>query len=363
LNTQIVNSGIAVLFFYFIPYLTITPKIVLFIFLILSFALILIWRVKLSTHFGFRKKQRAILIGEGVEMRELYDEVNRNQRYALAFSTAIDLDIVGEKEIKDVFENARRETKPTFIVADFRNKKAAPLLPELYKCISENVRMIELHSLYTEIFDRVPLSHLRYDWFLENISPRAHLTYDILKRTMDFLISVPLGVISLLLYPFVFAAIKFDDGGHIFLLQDRVGKGNKIIRICKFRTMAEMLDGTKQVTRVGGLLRKTRIDELPQLWNVIRGDLSMIGPRPELPEYVKVYNEEIPYYNIRHIITPGLSGWAQIHMTKPPKFGLGYDETKTKLSYDLYYIKRRSVMLDVKIALLTIRTLLSRSGI
>ena len=117
------------------------------------------------------------------------------------------------------------------------------------------------------------------------------------------------------------------------------------------------------MTRVGNYLRKTRIDELPQLWNVIRGDLSLIGPRPELPHFVELYDREIPYYNIRHLITPGLSGWAQTHHDQHPHHEADTTETKNKLSYDLYYIKNRSLMLDVKIALLTIRTLLSRSGI
>jgi len=363
LNTQIANSVIAVLFFYFIPYLTITPKVILFIYLTLSFVFMLIWRLKLSTGFGARRKQRAILIGSGSEMHELYNEVNRNQRYTLQFVGSIDLDHADEGTIKKMFETTYAETKASVVVADLKNKKIESLLPELYSSIFKNVQFVDMYKLYMEIFDRVPLSHLRYGWFLENISPRAHLTYDILKRTMDVVISVPLCVLSLVVYPFVCLAIILDDGGRIFIRQDRVGKLNKIIHIFKFRTMMTNSDGEKIVTRIGGFLRRSRIDELPQLLNIIRGDLSLIGPRPELPEYVKVYNEEIPYYNIRHIITPGLSGWAQIYMATPPKFKIGYDETKTKLSYDLYYIKHRSFMLDVKITLLTVRTLLSRSGI
>jgi lipopolysaccharide/colanic/teichoic acid biosynthesis glycosyltransferase len=110
-------------------------------------------------------------------------------------------------------------------------------------------------------------------------------------------------------------------------------------------------------------LRKTRVDELPQLYNVIRGDLSLIGPRPELPALVFSYEQQIPYYRIRHMIKPGLSGWAQIVQATPPKFTEAVEATRMKLSYDLYYIKNRSITLDVKIALRTIVTLLSRSGI
>ena len=115
------------------------------------------------------------------------------------------------------------------------------------------------------------------------------------------------------------------------------------------------------VTKVGGLLRRLRIDELPQLWNVLKGDISLIGPRPELPALVKRYAEEIPYYNVRHLIKPGLSGWAQIY-GEHGHGKLAVDETRNKLSYDLYYIKNRSFMLDLKIALQTIKTLLSIAG-
>ena len=116
-----------------------------------------------------------------------------------------------------------------------------------------------------------------------------------------------------------------------------------------------------KVTKVGSFLRKTRIDELPQLWNVVKGDVSLIGPRPEFPDPVKHYAEEIPYYNIRHVIKPGLSGWAQIY-GEHPHHGIGVEETRNKLSYDLYYIKHRSFLLDLKIALRTIKVLITFVG-
>ena len=118
-----------------------------------------------------------------------------------------------------------------------------------------------------------------------------------------------------------------------------------------------------EITRVGKWLRKSRIDELPQLWSVFKGDMSMIGPRPEIPALVKHYESEIPYYNVRHLIKPGLSGWAQLYHTDPPKVNADSEKTRRKLSYDLYYIKNRSFMLDLKIALKTIKALLSRSGV
>lgn len=139
--------------------------------------------------------------------------------------------------------------------------------------------------------------------------------------------------------------------------------GQKYLRSLEVHNDAGGIAKNPVPTKVGAFLRKTRIDELPQLWSVLVGDLSLIGPRPEIPALVQIYEKEIPYYNVRHLIKPGLSGWAQLYQYTPPKFGAKLDETRVKLSYDLYYIKHRSLALDFKVALRTIKTLLSREGI
>jgi lipopolysaccharide/colanic/teichoic acid biosynthesis glycosyltransferase len=215
----------------------------------------------------------------------------------------------------------------------------------------------------------VPLSLVKYSWFLENISSRNKPAFDAVKRFMDLFISIVVGLVSLPIYPFVILAIKIDDGGPIFSIQERVGQNNRIIKLYKFRTMDRANDGGKwnqnnenKITRIGALLRKTRIDELPQLWNVFRGEISLIGPRPEFPEPVKLYEKQVPYYRVRHLVKPGLSGWAQIHHENDPHHQVDITETKNKLSYDLYYINNRSYLLDMEIALKTIRILLSFQG-
>jgi lipopolysaccharide/colanic/teichoic acid biosynthesis glycosyltransferase len=186
---------------------------------------------------------------------------------------------------------------------------------------------------------------------------------------MDIVIALPLLLISMLILPLVALAIMIEDGGPLFIVQERVGRNNKLIRIVKVRTMTgsdqgtEVLNSKHVVTNVGRFLRKSRIDELPQLWNVLRGDLSLIGPRPELPAMVKHYESEVPFYNVRHLITPGISGWAQIYHDNHPHHGVAVEETRVKLSYDLFYIANRSFFLDLKIALRTLKTLLSRAGI
>lgn len=369
-RTQLTNSGFAVAFFYLVPFFGITPKTVLFIYLFISFALILFWRMYGYFVVGRGPMNNAILIGSGEEMRELLNEVNGNPIYNLRFVSSVDLNRSDEKGFwNEIIEEVYAEDV-SIIAIDLANENVEPVLPHLYNLIFSNINFIDMHKIYESIFDRVPLSLLRYNWFLENISTLPRGTYDILKRLMDVLISLPLALLSLVAYPIVWLAIKLDDGGPLFITQERVGEGNKMIRIIKFRSMTKNDQGEYgkegvtelKVTRVGDFLRKSRIDELPQLFNVLRGDLSLIGPRPELPSLAKKYSEEIPYYTVRHLVRPGLSGWAQIYHEKHPHHGVDTEETKRKLSYDLYYIKNRSFLLDIKIALRTLKTLVSITG-
>lgn len=359
-NAQIANSFIAVLFFYFVPYFGIAPKTNLFIYLLVSFAFVLLWRIYGDRFLHPSVKQKGIIIGSGEEMKELLEEVNNNPRYGLEFISSIDLNKVEGVLFKEEILSRVYSEEVQIIAIDLKNDKVEPILPHLYNLIFSKVKFIDMYKIYEDIFDREPLSLVKYNWFLENISTESRTTYDFLKSLMDIFISTILGLLSLVFYPIVVLLIKIDDGGSILFIQERIGKNNKIIKVRKFRSMKE--DGSNEVTRVGKWLRKTRIDELPQLWNIFNGDMSLIGPRPEIPTLVKHYESEISYYNVRHLIKPGLSGWAQLYHTDPPKIDADSEKTRRKLSYDLYYIKNRSFMLDLKIALKTIKALLSRSG-
>jgi len=357
-----------VVFFYLIPSFGITPKTILFIYLLVSFLSILSWRLYGINFFSRRERQPALLIGSGEEMKELLAEVNGNDRYDLFFVSSIDVSDVDSISIQEDIITTVYSNSIKIVAIDFSHEKISPLLPHLYNLIFSKVRFIDSHRIYEDIFDRIPLSLVTYSWFLENISISPNFSYDFLKRLMDFVLSLILGIVSLVFYPFVYFAVKLDDGGPIFISQNRVGRDGKIIRLYKFRSMSRNeMDLNKglgnKVTRVGNFIRKTRIDELPQLWNVLVGDISLIGPRPELPTGVAIYDKEIPYYNIRHLIAPGLSGWAQIHQENHPHHGAEVNLTREKLTYDIYYIKNRSFLLDIKIALKTIKSLLSREGI
>jgi len=365
LNTQVANSLLAVVFFYLLPSFGITPKIVLAVYLIVSFVLIIIWRVSIVPRFGFRNRENAILIGAGSEMQEIKEEMNGNERYNLKFVSSVDLNQLDgiafqEEVVEKVYSDG-----VTSVVIDLKHEKAGEILPSLYNLIFSNVRFLDMYKVYEEVFDRIPLSLVGYNWFLQNISFSPHTMYDTLKRMMDVVIASILGLVSLVFYPFVSAAIRLEDNGPVFISQDRIGQGNRIIKLWKFRSMKGsdsgkwVIDDDERITRVGKFLRKSRIDELPQLWNIVRGDLSLIGPRPDIVAIGKKLAEELPYYTVRNLIKPGLSGWAQIKQDIAPQ---SLEETRERLAYDLYYLKNRSFILDLTIALKTMKTLFSRTG-
>ena len=371
LNTQLFNVAIAALFFFFIPYFGIAPKTNLVIYLLISSPLIIFWRIYLAPLTGIRKKQKAILIGHGREMYDLRDEINDNGKYGLEFVLTIDLSkVVNFNDIqKEVLMHVGPDAA-SVIVSNTRNEKIESLLPLLYNLTFLQIRFqfIDINQLHEDIFDRVPLSSLQRDWFLENISPSTKGVYDIVKRGIDIVAGLVLGVITFIAYPFVYLFIKIEDKGPVFIEQKRIGQHNKSITTYKFRTMSSNEDGVwlgeseNKITKVGKILRNTSLDEFPQFWNLVKGDMSLIGPRNDLSGLGSRLSESIPYYNMRYMIKPGLTGWAQV---KQDYFGRNVspqsiEETKIRLSYDFYYIKNRSLLLDISIALRTIQTLISR---
>lgn len=369
-KTQIANVLIAVVFFYFFSFTGIEPRTTLVIYFVVSSILFFCWRFLSEKLIRPFKRDPAIIIGSGEEFLDLSQEIDESSRYSLRFSKVLDTGKLSLVSIEQEIENSLGNGEVAFIVADLHDPRLASLRGLFYKLTERGIGFIDINNLYEDTFDRVPLSLLNREWFLEYFSFTPRGIYDGFKRFMDIFLSVVLGIFSLIFYPIVFFLIKIEDGGPVFIIQKRVGKQGKLINMYKFRSMSGNDQGNYgslgktrlSVTRVGFFLRKSRIDELPQLFNVLRGDLSMIGPRPEFPALVAEYEKEIPYYNVRHFITPGLSGWAQIYHKNHPHHGSDTEETKIKLSYDLYYLKHRSLLLDLKIALRTIQTLLSRSG-
>jgi lipopolysaccharide/colanic/teichoic acid biosynthesis glycosyltransferase len=352
INAQLAGSLLAIIFFYYVPFFSITPKITLFFDLLLSLGLVFIWRRYGSRYLRRDRIEKYLFHCQGPEVDELKQELENNLKYQIE---AVNYD----------GPLARLEPGGvSTLVLNFYDRRTAIESSACYRLMVSGVEVMSAHRLYEEVFGRIPLTVISEQWFLEHIEHESGLTYRLFKRLMDFVISLVLAIISLPFYPIIALAIFLNDRGPIFYREERVGQGGRIFRITKFSSMnnSEPDLTLRQVTLVGRILRKTRLDELPQLWSVIIGQQSLIGPRPERPEYVEVYSKQIPYYQARHLITPGLSGWAQIY-ARHSHFKLSTEVTREKLSYDLYYIKNRSLWLDITIALKTIKTLLSQVGI
>lgn len=369
LYTQIVNVVIAALFFFANPAFGLAPKTILALYLCVSFLLIVLWRVGVFPHIRTQRKLRGVLLASGPDAKALEEEVNHGS-YPFIFEYVIDTASAPAHQIIQHALRVAGADTVTFLVVDFSDKAVAAALPIIYDAAFHKRRfaLLDAVELYQEIFDREPLSLMSYEWVLANIS--ASRAYDLLKRLIDILGGLLLGIASLGIYPFVMLAIKLDDAGQVFITQRRVGRFQQPIDIIKFRSMSgndqgdyDLTGKTKlKITRVGKWLRILRVDELPQLWNVVKGDLSLVGPRPELPALANQYNARIPYYNARYLVAPGLMGWAQLRHDRHPHHGTDIAETKEKLSYDLYYLKHRSLLLDIFIILQTIRIILTARG-
>ena len=368
---QIATVIVAALFFLSTPYFGITPKTILFIFLAISSALVVFWRLVLTRFLGVRQRQNALVFGSGEEMEELIGELNGNDRYGLVVKHRFaPSEVEVSEQLQEQLLHFIERKGITTIVVDTRDPEMARVTPAFYDLLfmHPDLTILDALTLYEDIFRRIPISMLEHAWFIEHMTLQTRPLYDLYHRVFDIVISIPLGLVTLVVFPFVAAAIKFEDRGPLFSLQRRVGKDGVPVELIKFRTMTVANDNgawgsvPNEVTRVGAFLRKTRIDELPQLWNVLVGGYSLIGPRPEFAEAVAQYRKAIPYYNARHLITPGLSGWAQLNHHEHPHHDVDIIETRKKLSYDLYYLKHRSFWLDIEIGLKTIKTLVSAVG-
>ena len=370
LYAQIINVFFAGILFFIIPF-GITPKTNLVIYLIISIGLMTSWRLFVVPILSSKQQHKAILIADGAEAIELADEINNNDRYNYYFVRIIDaktLESTADFEAK-LLKLIEKE-KIQLIVADSRSEAIGNFLPVLFDLsfLHFAFTFLDFNRLYEDTFDKVPVSCIEYDWFISNISQSKSAIYDAVKRAIDMVGALALLFPAALVFPFAALAIKLEDKGPLFYTTNRIGQYNKLITIYKLRTKNGLDAGDRALkstlvdTKVGKVLRMSRIDELPQLINVLKGDLSFIGPRPEMPALASVYAKEVPYYNARHFLKPGLSGWAQINNFDVPRGGIDVERTKVKLSYDLYYLERRSLLLDIQIALKTLATIVMRTG-
>ncbi len=376
--TQICNVSLAGFLFLTLP-LGITPKTTLLIYVVISSLLILWWRLSLFALLSPKQTHNALLIADGEEAEELIAEVNGNRRYSYRFVKMITSDLIkNTSDFESKLLTVIEQEKISIIVAQSQSQFLESFLPKLFELTFLKFKFIflDFNRVYEETFDRVPLSSLHYEWFIAHVSQSRRYVYDIAKRVIDIVGASIVGLVFLCLLPFIYVAMRVEGNRTIFMTQKRMGQYNARINVYKVQTMTSNDAGSSTwlnedakkanvVTKVGAILRKTSIDEMPQAWNILKGEMSLIGPRNDIEGLGERLAQEIPYYNIRNFVKPGVTGWAQTH-----QYYMGdnispqsTEESRVRLAYDLYYVKNRSIFLDISIALRTIKTLLSRFGL
>lgn len=381
-RTMLAAAIIGIGLFYSIPYFIIAPKTNLLIHIAVSAVLIVGWRYLLSKTLAASAKIRVIFFGHSKELHDLMDVISSNPQFGYEPVCVVLTD--QEKEPHPVIvpvvyfdHNLARLVKKydaALVVAASDIKKDESIVRMLYQILPLGVSFRDFPTFYEHIIGKIPVSLIGEAWFIENIAQLKDPVTDYVKRIIDVILAALAGLIAIILFPIIAVLIKLETSGPIFLKQIRTGKNGVPFTLIKFRSMIALGPGgvaetvspvwaqeiDSRVTKFGRFLRTTHIDELPQAWNILTGELSVVGPRPERPEFVGHLEKVIPHYAMRQLIKPGITGWAQINM--PGMYAGSVEDSLEKLQYDLYYIKHKSIMMDIAIILKTILLTLKRVG-
>jgi sugar transferase (PEP-CTERM system associated) len=363
--------------FYALPQLMLGRGISL-IALPLALGLMVGWRVSIHWLLGHPDfGEKILIVGSGTFAVEVAREMleRPDAGYRIAGFVGSDPELLGKSLINprvigltsELAEVVRREGIDRIVVAMGERRGQLPTNELLQLSLTGTVNIEEGASFYERVTGRVSLNMVRPSWLIFSSRGRqariAGITRNIVHRIVALvgaLFSLPIAIVTAIL-------IKLDSRGPILYKQERVGKNGCAITVIKFRSMRSdaekagpvwATENDDRTTRVGKIIRKLRIDEIPQFWNILRGEMDFVGPRPERPHFVSQLAEEIPYYEQRHLIAPGLTGWAQI---KYP-YGASIEDARQKLQYDLYYIKNQSLMLDAIILFETVKIILFGRG-
>lgn len=321
-------------------------------------------------------KRRVLVVGNGAEAEQIIRFLHegnrgRNVQYAGLYP------VVAEREATDQqrrinhaqLRRTVRDLRVSEIVIAVRDRRGGVLpLRQLLDCKLQGVRVMDLASFYERELGLLQVDQLRASWLIFGEGFNQGIVRDVVKRIFDVLVSLIILAVTLPVLLLGMLAVVLDSRGPLFYRQERVGQGGKRFSIYKLRSMrvdAEKdgqprwaVQNDARITRVGRFLRKTRIDELPQVYNVLRGDMSFVGPRPERAFFVDQLIEQIPYYDVRHSIKPGVTGWSQVRYP----YGASVDDALAKLQYDLYYVKNHSLFLDLLILVETLQVVLLGKG-
>jgi sugar transferase (PEP-CTERM system associated) len=319
-------------------------------------------------------EERVLIIGTGYTARMLAQQIGRQQDFAYRLVGFVD---EGEKEVvrhQDVLGNAndiRRIVSDQHvdrIIVGLSDRRGRLPIEELLAAKLSGVRVEDATTTYERLTGKILIDDLKPSWLIFSDGFRASRMTRFVKRMLDLALSLIGFIIASPLMALTALAIRLDSPGPVLYTQERVGENGRVFTVVKFRSMridAEETgrpmwarDKDERITRVGRFIRLTRLDELPQLWNVVRGDMSFVGPRPERPFFVEQLSGEIPFYVQRHAVKPGLTGWAQVKY----QYGSSIEDAMEKLRYDLYYIKHMSIFFDLTIVLDTVKVILFGKG-
>ena len=364
-----------IIYFYINPGNYVTPKTILILSAALGFALVILWRY-LHNHFLSSTiwRNKIVFIGLSPETIELLEFISAEPERGYDVLGVVGGAALPERlaSVPIVNKFSELTAKAQLIVVSPQFAADENLQKELYNSLFHQAEIVDLANFYENILGRIPSFTFSESWFLTNLREQQKKIYDRFRTFVDYAFALILGIFFLITFPFVALAIKLTSAGAIFFSQERVGRLGKIFKIYKYRTMKSLnADGSAEIngpifaaanddriTGVGNFLRKTRLDEIPQFINILRGEMSIVGPRPERPEFVRQLTEAMPFYALRHLIKPGLTGWGQINKSY---YG-NIEENLFKLQYDLFYIKNRGPLLDAAILLKTINTLVRMAG-
>lgn len=349
-----INILLGGLVFYFFPESSLTPKLTLLLAGISAFFLLIIWRRLFYKIFASISVSRIFVIGSSTSTEHFTEEVRRNPLVGKVVATFKEID---EEEI---IKATVQFDSPDIIVAETN---------ELEKLITTTrnlgVKIMSIEDAYEDMFAKIPTAHLNENTAMQLATKRISFSNWIFKKIFDRFVAFVVLIITSPILLLASLAILIEDGKPIFLPQKRIGKNNKIFFIYKLRSMKALApDGSAEqngaqwadqkdsrITFVGRIIRKLHIDEIPQMFNILKGDLALVGPRPERPEFVESLEKQIPYYFLRHTIRPGFTGWAQIKF----RYARTIDDSERKFEYDLYYIKNRGLIFDIGILFKTIQ--------
>jgi sugar transferase (PEP-CTERM system associated) len=315
-------------------------------------------------------RERVYVLGSGERAQRLVNGLRTRSELGVevaGWSGNLEGAVTRESIASHLIERVHMGEIHRVIVAMPERRGAFPV-HELLQLRLEGVKIEEATSWLEKISGRIEVEQLYPSWLLFAEGFRFSAGFSLLRRLASFVASAILLITVLPLIPLVILAIKLDSSGPVLYRQKRVGRGGVTFYCHKFRTMCKDAeadtgatwagDEDPRITRVGRFLRTSRLDEIPQLWNVLRGDMGFVGPRPERPEFVEWLSRDIPFYPLRHTVRPGITGWAQIRY----KYGNTPEDAKEKLQYDLYYIKNMSLGLDLLIMFQTVKIVLLGRG-